>query len=493
MFSKGFIIAFILIIALKFCGNAIASDIKSIWMKNLPYESWMNATLMGVKVGYLHLYADRTNYNGQNVLRVNSMMFSEIKRFGSSIQITKTKMFYLKDDLNPVYFVSRSNETGQEKVVEGVISNGIANIKTTLEGKTTERQQKLSPNVIFAEALEEITVRKGLKVGNKFSLEVYSLDFFDTMKVDVHVAEKSKPDSSSPSLFGVDYTMNIMGGITTREWMTADGDIYRMEMPKLVMSFVKVSKGEAMEEVGQLDLILKTKIDLEGEKPKPGIQYLKVGISLPEGNVISTFANNDRQKVYSSGSNIGQGTIEVSLNEINEQSAILRPAIRKDLSQYLESSIYVQSDDPEIIAKANEIAGSEKNTWKAATKICKWVNESIKDKNYRVGFGTAKQTLKELQGDCSEHTVLFIGLARAIGIPARICTGIVFHRDAFYYHFWPEVYIGKWVSMEPTLGQLQADASHLQFNSKPMETESALELGEGVMRTMNRIRITRLD
>ncbi len=183
----------------------------------------------------------------------------------------------------------------------------------------------------------------------------------------------------------------------------------------------------------------------------------------------------------------------MTIRDVNEAEALRRPITKKELAQYLKPSIYVQSDDPEIISKAQEIAGSETNSWKVAVKICKWVNESIKDKNYKVGFGTAKQTLKELQGDCSEHTVLFIGLARALGIPSRICTGIVFHRDAFYYHFWPEVYSGKWISMEPTLGQLQADATHIQFNSKPVETESALELGEGVLKTLNRLRIERIS
>ncbi len=47
--------------------------------------------------------------------------------------------------------------------------------------------------------------------------------------------------------------------------------------------------------------------------------------------------------------------------------------------------------------------------------------------------------------------------------------------------------------MEPTLGQIQADATHIQFNSKPIETESALELGEGVLKTMNRLQIERID
>ncbi|MGQ9609282.1 MAG: transglutaminase domain-containing protein [bacterium] len=481
------------LLMLEFCG-AIAEEVKSIWMKELPYESWMNAMLMGVKVGNLYMHVDRTTYKGESVLRINSIMHTEIKRFGISIKNSKTKMFYLKDDLTPMYFLSKSDETGQEKIVEGIITNGNIKIKTTLEGKTTEKQQTIPPNTFFAEAIEEITVRKGLKPGNKFSLNVFSLDFFDIMKVDVYVGNKENITykGKNVEVFAVDYTMNIMGGITTREWITSEGEVYKMEMAKLGMSFVKVEKDEAMGDVGQLDLILKTKIELVGERPSSGIKNFKVKVSIPEGNIRSTFVNNSRQKILPN-SDPSQGIIELTVKDIDENSALRRPITRKELAQYLAPSIYVQSDDPEIINKAQEIAGSETNSWKAAVKICKWVNESIKDKNYKVGFGTAKQTLKELQGDCSEHTVLFIGLARALGIPSRICTGIVFHRDAFYYHFWPEVYIGKWISMEPTLGQMQADATHIQFNSKPIETESALELGEGVLKTMNRLQIERVS
>lgn len=481
------------LLTLSLCGSAITSEIKSVWMKNLPYETWMNAMLMGVKVGNLYIHVDRIDYKGESVLRVNSIMSTEIRRFGISIKNSKTKMFYIKDDLTPVYFLSKSDETGQEKIVEGTIINGNIKLKTTLEGKTTEKEQRIPPDTLFAEAIEEITVRKGLKTGNRFSLNVFSLDFFDTMKVDVYVGNKEYIPYKGKNIevFAVDYTMNIMGGITTREWITSEGEVYRMEMEKLGMSFVKVDKDEAMGDVGQLDLILKTKIELIGERPQSGIKNFKVKVSIPEGNIRSTFVNNSRQKILPN-SDPSQGIIEINVTDVNESLALRRPITKKELTQYLEPSIYVQSDDPEIINKAQEIAGSESNSWKAAVKICKWVNESIKDKNYKVGFGTAKQTLKELQGDCSEHTVLFIGLARALGIPSRICTGIVFHRDAFYYHFWPEVYIGKWISMEPTLGQIPADATHIQFNSKPVETESALELGEGVLKTMNRLRIERI-
>jgi transglutaminase-like putative cysteine protease len=36
----------------------------------------------------------------------------------------------------------------------------------------------------------------------------------------------------------------------------------------------------------------------------------------------------------------------------------------------------------------------------------------------------------------------------------------------FYYHAWPEVYLGesqKWVPVDPTFGQFPADASHVKL------------------------------
>lgn len=482
------------LLTLKFSGNAPSSEVKTVWTANLPYESWMNANMMGVKVGYLYIKVDRAKYNDQDVLRVDSGMFTEINRFGVSIKLTKTKLFYIKEDLTPLYFLSKSNETGQEKIVEGTVKNGIVQIKTTLEGKTTEKYQKLPSDAIFAEAIEDFTIRKGLKVGNKFSVKAFSLDLYDIININAEVVSKDKINynGQQKEVYAVDYTMDIMGGIKTREWMTEDAEVYKMETASLGMTFIKVNKQEALGEVGQFDIVLKTNVQLIGEKPIPGISHFKANVSLPDGDILKTFVNNDRQKVTIKG-NKNEGTITITLKDVDENTAIPLPVKDEKLSQYLKPSIYVQSDDPEIISKAKEIVGSEKNSWIASMKICRWVYKNMTNKNYKVGFGTAKQTLKELQGDCSEHTVLFIGLARALGIPSRIATGLVYHKDAFYYHFWPEVYIGRWVSMEPTLGQIQADASHIQFSSIQAETESNLELGEGVVRTLNRLTIERIE
>ena len=49
--------------------------------------------------------------------------------------------------------------------------------------------------------------------------------------------------------------------------------------------------------------------------------------------------------------------------------------------------------------------------------------------------------LRTKVGDCNEHTALYVAMARALGIPARIAVGLVYIHGAFYYHAWPEVYL----------------------------------------------------
>jgi transglutaminase-like putative cysteine protease len=71
--------------------------------------------------------------------------------------------------------------------------------------------------------------------------------------------------------------------------------------------------------------------------------------------------------------------------------------------------------------------------------------------------------LETQRGDCNEHTVLYVAMARALGLPARTAVGLVYVDGAFYYHAWPEVWLGEWVAVDPTFGQYPADAAHIRF------------------------------
>lgn len=122
----------------------------------------------------------------------------------------------------------------------------------------------------------------------------------------------------------------------------------------------------------------------------------------------------------------------------------------------------LQSDNPTITQLAYRITSSRRDPRLVAELINTWVHDSIAN---RVTFGVpnALQVLQTHAGDCNEHTQLFVALARSIGLPARVATGLAYVDGKFYYHAWPEVLLREWVAVDPTFGQFPADAAHLRF------------------------------
>jgi transglutaminase-like putative cysteine protease len=122
----------------------------------------------------------------------------------------------------------------------------------------------------------------------------------------------------------------------------------------------------------------------------------------------------------------------------------------------------LQVNDREITALAVRIAGNERDPAVVAERINRWVHDSL-EKKITISVPSAVQVLRTRAGDCNEHTQLYVALARAAGIPARISTGLAFVNGKFYYHAWPEVRLRDWVAVDPTFGQFPADAAHLRF------------------------------
>jgi transglutaminase-like putative cysteine protease len=116
----------------------------------------------------------------------------------------------------------------------------------------------------------------------------------------------------------------------------------------------------------------------------------------------------------------------------------------------------------QLVSKAIRIAGLERDPRAIALKLNQWVHDSLQ-KEITFSVPDALDVLRTRKGDCNEHTQLYVALARAIGIPARIATGLAYVRGKFYFHAWPEVYLGDWVAVDPTFGQFPADAAHLRF------------------------------
>jgi transglutaminase-like putative cysteine protease len=159
---------------------------------------------------------------------------------------------------------------------------------------------------------------------------------------------------------------------------------------------------------------------------------------------------------------------------------------------WLRSTTFVASDDPVIRRVAGEIIGAELDSIDAARRLNHWVYQEI-DKVPVAGFPESREILRSRRGDCNEHTTLFTALARAVGLPTRMAAGIVYSESifsdgAFYYHAWPEVWLGEqWLAIDPTFDQFPADATHVKL------VEGALDQQVELMSAVGRLKIEVLE
>jgi hypothetical protein len=154
----------------------------------------------------------------------------------------------------------------------------------------------------------------------------------------------------------------------------------------------------------------------------------------------------------------------------------------------LEATSQIESLLPAVTVLAKRIVGDEKNAWAAAKKVNRWVFRNVK-KSYGVSADTTQHILRQMEGDCTEHSLLAVSLLRNLGIPARRVNGLVYApymgdaTPAMYWHQWTEVYVGSWVEMDPTFNEEVASAGHIALDR---------ELGAQIVQGFGQIRIVQV-
>ena len=138
------------------------------------------------------------------------------------------------------------------------------------------------------------------------------------------------------------------------------------------------------------------------------------------------------------------------------------PATDTTLQAYLRAEPLLQSTNPRIQAQARLLMGRQRNPTAIAAALAHWVATSVRGEAGAM-LPSALAVFEGRRGDCTEHTTLFVALARAAGLPARPVAGLLLVDGRLYYHDWAEVYLNGWVAVDPTLDQMPADAGHLRL------------------------------
>jgi hypothetical protein len=306
----------------------------------------------------------------------------------------------------------------------------------------------------LASSLKPMMLADGLIVGKKLSYNVFDPSTMSTTPVEVLV-EGIEEVALRDKRIECYRLKSTFKGIALRSWIDEDGSTIKEESP-LGLMLLKESKADALtENWGETtkDLIAASAIPTNRPIMITDPSYLKVriqNINLEEFDLSSL-----RQKR-------SDDVLEITREKLSGLTTYNIPYPQGDMKPYLKPTAFLQSTDKTLVEKAQEIVASERDALEAATLIKEWVYRTI-EKKPTLSIPSALDVLKVKVGDCNEHATLFVALCRAVGIPSKLCAGIVYNQGSFYYHAWADVFVGRWMSVDPTMDQLPVDATHIRF------------------------------
>jgi tetratricopeptide (TPR) repeat protein len=168
--------------------------------------------------------------------------------------------------------------------------------------------------------------------------------------------------------------------------------------------------------------------------------------------------------------------LTVAARRSGPEKAIELPVKDAEFAQFLKATTEFAADNEEVKNKAKEIVGADRDAWNVARKLAEWTFKNLEWKH--VTNADAAQTLATREADCSEFSALFVAMARSRGLPARMVSGLAYSGNSFGGHAWVEVWVGKWIELDPTWGTDFVDATHVRDSSNALVTSAALNLIE---------------
>lgn len=256
-------------------------------------------------------------------------------------------------------------------------------------------------------------------------------------------------------------------------WIDAkDGRLLELHMSG-TMKAVPMAEAEAKKLDGKLDVFGRSKVALPRALPNGATKVTLVLEGLPP-----ELRREDARQRFEA---LPDGKVRVKLLAWRPAKGPAKlPFEAGKFGKELAATPTVDHDAPAIVALARTLvpkpAGQE--PLHVAAILAGWVNGSL-EKIYGASSDRATRVLAEKKGDCTEHALLFVALARASGLPARTVHGLVSAdmdgSDALFWHEWAEVWAGDaWVAVDPTFGQLPADATHLTLGEQGSSSAVAL-------------------
>jgi hypothetical protein len=410
---------------------------------------WWGIYLQGHKIGYVQQTfrrsKDGTDFVQRSVLRMTTL--------GVPQTIRSTAWGSMKADFQ-LQGARLALVTGASTLeIDVSIEDQDVVVRTHSGGHDSTARITVGEPVFLPTGVRAAAFRPPLEVGRRMSGRTFDplTHAVDSLHLEV-VGLEALPGQPEVEAWRILENWRDMRSVL---WVSSDGDVLREEGPMGLTAISEPQESAILFEEPPLawDVIEALSVRVAGSVDEPRTRLeLRVRLTGVAPDAVPVDDNQTFEK----------GVLIIKRANIESTQSYQLPYTGAEHADELKPTLRMQAANPRLRALARSVLGPERDARSATALLLKWVNEYLE----KVPLATvpdALETLDRGSGDCTEHAVLLAALARAVGLPARMVAGIVYGDGMFLYHAWVEVWLGRWVPVDPALGQVPADATHVKL------------------------------
>jgi len=407
------------------------------------YEMWF----LGKRVGYMTDHVNLVRLDGREVWKIYREETHFRKGPAGLIKFSAVYVDYVTRDFSLIRALQAEFDADQVKTTSIEVTGNTALVTVSLEGRSTSFSVPVVPGTV--------TATSGFQLWKSDLLRENT-----TLRIPVLVPEERK-------------VFKEVIRIGTSECVAFGNSTYRMFNSRTSRADLAGLEDETIYGEDGTEILLKMGgMELRSSTREAALTQLPDGFDDIDVSIKVDAQRDD----YLKADDFVEFVFEVTVEGIDNASALFEPhpgsefindsfvrlsevmpiiegdIIPDEVRVFLEPSLTVQSDDPEIVETVRRILGGEAHSpVETAVRLMNWVCRSMRFDRGGPASKTALAALRELGGDCSEYAVLFTALCRASGVPARSVIGLLLENGEMTYHQWAEIYTdGRWILCDPT-------------------------------------------
>ena len=449
-------------------------------------DEWHGLYLAGRSAGYLHLGKRRRSHD--RGWEVRSEMQLKLLVLGQQHELRVELDAELDAALAVESFRFRM-EGGQAGTLEvrGEVTGSRVELVFESAGESHRQTVQLERPPFLELVARPLMAKDGLAVGRKFSVEFFDPLSQSSRRLDAEViAQEELVVLGEPVPCFV--LQQELDRVPLKAWVTRSGEVVKEELPLGLIARReteeearygrwssprrRISPDARTTEI-ERDLVVASSVAARGDLgllSGSTVTLRLAGMDPDQLRAQRLYVHGDRQTLRGD-------RVTIVMEELKTRPASAatgagnQGAASAEISTCLQPEPLIQSDHQEVRERARLLTRGASSSLDAARRINEWVHERL-DKTSVIGVPSALEILRRLRGDCNEHATLFVALARAAGLPARMLAGLVFmpERNRFFYHAWSQVWLkacfesgSGWVEVDPTFGELPASSARIRL------------------------------